>query len=239
LNLPSTALLGAVVAGALGGVHCIAMCTGWLTALAPRGATATILPARALLAMRVAGQAGRVTMYALLGALLGAAGGTAFAATLAPWRQGLYVLANVMLLWLALTLAAGAFNFAWLERVGLKVFARALPIVRRLAPRRDLPSRFLLGMLWGLTPCALIYGVLPLAMLSGSALDGALIMLAFGIGTLPNLLAADWLLKRANLDRRGLRLVAPVVVGAFALAGIYHALVAPASLYAGPFCLSH
>ena len=57
-------------------------------------------------------------------------------------------------------------------------------------------SRYLPGMVWGFTPCALVYSVLPVALLAGSAQAGALVMLAFGVGTMPNLLAAGWLIVR-------------------------------------------
>lgn len=50
------------------------------------------------------------------------------------------------------------------------------------------PSRWFIGMLWGLVPCGLVYSVLPLAFLSGDVFTGAALMLAFGLGTLPNLL---------------------------------------------------
>jgi hypothetical protein len=94
-------------------------------------------------------------------------------------------------------------------------------------------------VIWGFTPCALIYSVLPVALLAGSAMDGALVMLAFGVGTLPNLLAAGWLMGRVQrwLDRTALRYGAAAVVGVFALLGLYRAWFAPETLGDGPFCL--
>jgi sulfite exporter TauE/SafE len=44
---------------------------------------------------------------------------------------------------------------------------------------------YLLGLVWGWLPCGMVYAVLALALASGSALDGGVIMLAFGLGTLP------------------------------------------------------
>jgi sulfite exporter TauE/SafE len=46
---------------------------------------------------------------------------------------------------------------------------------------------FPLGMLWGWLPCGLV-SALASALTAGSAERGALMMLAFGLGTLPNLL---------------------------------------------------
>ena len=64
-------------------------------------------------------------------------------------------------------------------------------------------ARFVVGMFWGLVPCALVYGVLPVALFAGGPVEGAAVMLAFGLGTLPNLVAgglADG--ARAALVRR-------------------------------------
>jgi sulfite exporter TauE/SafE len=93
-------------------------------------------------------------------------------------------------------------------------------------------------MLWGITPCALVYGVLPVAMLAGSALDGALVMLAFGLGTLPNLLLAAVVLHRGQrwFDGAVARHAAGLVVAAFGIAGLYRALFVPEALAHGPFC---
>ncbi|MDH5580221.1 MAG: sulfite exporter TauE/SafE family protein, partial [Betaproteobacteria bacterium] len=57
-----------------------------------------------------------------------------------------------------------------------------------------------LGALWGFLPCGLVYSALAVAATSGSAAGGALIMLAFGLGTLPAMVAAT-LLGTALLRR--------------------------------------
>ncbi|HCU53453.1 MAG TPA: cytochrome biogenesis protein, partial [Gammaproteobacteria bacterium] len=53
------------------------------------------------------------------------------------------------------------------------------------------------GLIWGWLPCGMVYAAIAWALTSGSALNGALLMLAFGLGTLPMLLAvgfaAEWL----------------------------------------------
>ncbi|HQR09921.1 MAG TPA: sulfite exporter TauE/SafE family protein [Casimicrobiaceae bacterium] len=240
--MPESALLGAFLAGLLGGLHCFAMCGGWIAAVArPFGhqGQTELLPARAVRFGQAAAHAGRLSTYMFLGGAFGAAGGAAFAVAVAPVQRGLYVLANVMLLLLAVSLVARGRPFEALERAGLAVFRRFLPVVTRLAPRRGAVSRYLLGTVWGFTPCALVYGVLPVAMLSGSAGHGALVMLAFGAGTLPNLLAAGWTLTRSRrwfADRR-YRLAAAVLIGGFALLGLYRAAFMPDALGQGPFCI--
>jgi sulfite exporter TauE/SafE len=75
-------------------------------------------------------------------------------------------------------------------------------------------------------PCGLVYGVLPIALFAGDALSGAIVMLAFGIGTLPNLLAVGWLVTRARswLDARVVRYGAATLLAGFAALGIWRAL---------------
>lgn len=238
--MPESALIAAFLTGLLGGLHCVAMCGGWLTMAARPPAAAVVLPAAALRRAQAASHAGRLVTYTALGAAVGAVGGAAYALALAPVQRAVYVAANLLLLALALSLALRGFQWNVVERAGLALFRRLLPMVTRVAPRSGLPARFALGLAWGATPCALIYGVLPVAMFAGSATNGALVMLAFGVGTLPNLLAAGWLLGRSPrlLSSDGYRYGAATLVAGFALFGIYRALFVPEALGQGPFCLT-
>ena len=237
--MPQSALIGAFLAGLLGGVHCVAMCGGWI-ALVSRAPDAVPLVAAPALRVRLAAShAGRIATYVALGALLGAAGGAALATTLAPVQRGLYVAANVLLLVLAGSIAARGLDFAPLERAGLAVFRRLAPAVARLRPGAGVAGRYALGIVWGATPCGLVYGVLPVALLAGSAADGALVMLAFGLGTLPNLLVAGYAIRHSRqwFSHAAWRYGAALVVAAFALAGLYRAWFVPSALGQGPFCL--
>jgi sulfite exporter TauE/SafE len=215
------------------------MCGAYVTIVQGR-ATVPLEPRRDVVAGQAAAHAGRMLTYVLLGTLFGAAGGTAFAQAFSPLQRGLYVAANVMLLLLAWGIAHGRTAPSSLEALGLKLYSALAPAAGRALRGRGIASRFALGALWGLTPCALVYGVLPLALLSGGAWQGALIMLAFGVGTLPNLLAAGWALSRMKrrLEAKAVRWAAGAIVAVFALAGLWRALFVPASLGAGPFCLT-
>ena len=237
--MPQSALIGALLAGLLGGAHCVAMCGAWIALAARPAEAAPLLPARSLRAGLAASHAGRLTTYIALGALFGAAGGAAFAVALAPVQRGLYVAANVLLLVLAGAIAARGLAFAPLERAGLAVFRRLAPAVARLRPGAGVAGRYALGIVWGATPCGLVYGVLPVALLAGSAADGALVMLAFGLGTLPNLLVAGYAIRHSRqwFSHAAWRYGAALVVAAFALAGLYRAWFVPSALGQGPFCL--
>jgi hypothetical protein len=240
--MAQSALIAAFLAGLLGGLHCLAMCGGYVGALAAGqggAAPVAILPARTLLFRQVVAHAGRIASYVALGAVFGAAGGAALGASWLPVQRGLYLAANALLLLLAVGVARGVSPFAWFERAGLALYAKLLPAARPLARDGSAASRFALGVLWGFTPCGLVYGVVPVAMLSGSMVDGALVMLLFGLGTLPNLLAAGMLFGRAQrvLARPAVRLAAGALIAAFALFGLYRALFVPEALAHGPFCL--
>jgi len=155
-----------------------------------------------------------------------------------PLQRLLYVVANLFLLALAVAIAWKRAGIASLQRAGAALFARVLPAVRPLLAADSPPARYALGMIWGLVPCALTYGVLPIALFSGGALQGAAVMLAFGLGTLPNLLAAGWIMARAQrwLDARIVRYGAAALLAAFAAVGIWRALFGATSLAQGAFC---
>ena len=240
--MPQTALIAAFLAGLLGGLHCAAMCGGWVAATAarPAGECAPLLRRRTLLARRFASHAGRLFTYAMLGAALGAGGGAAFALALEPAQRVLYVVANVALIALALSMTRRtARASAVAERAGLRIFGRIAPAVTRFAARAPIAGPVALGALWGLTPCALVYGLLPVALLSGSAANGAAIMLAFGLGTLPNLLAAQAVIMRARgaALSSGWRVAAAIVVAAFGVVGIYRGVFIPDALASGAYCV--
>lgn len=236
-----SALIGAWLAGTLGGAHCLAMCGGFLTAMSGAGRPAQpLLPARALAWRQLPYNFGRITTYVLLGGAFGAAGGASLVAIdWLPLQRALFVVANLFLLALGVSIAWRRETGASLQRAGAVLFAGFAPAVRSLATRDSVPARYALGLIWGFVPCGLVYGVLPIALFAGSALAGGAVMLAFGLGTLPNLVAAGWLVARARtwLDGGIARHAAALLLIAFAGIGIWRALFGPMSMAQGPFCL--
>ncbi|HHH12913.1 MAG TPA: sulfite exporter TauE/SafE family protein, partial [Thiolapillus brandeum] len=99
-------------------------------------------------------------------------------------------------------------GLAKVEQAGGVVWKRIEPLGRRLLPVRSPLHAFLLGMVWGWLPCGLVYSALIWSLSAGGVGQGALLMGAFGLGTLPNLLlmgaAAGWLggLLRRPLVRK-------------------------------------
>ncbi|AXA94814.1 sulfite exporter TauE/SafE family protein [Massilia sp. YMA4] len=227
-------LLPVFVVGLAGSVHCIGMCGGIVGALsagAPRR-TIPIVPANgtAVLALADSGvarvlayNAGRIGSYMVAGALAaGLVNGAASLARIAAWQGFAYLLANFMLIALGLYLMDAWRGLAHVEQAGKMLWRRVQPLMRPLLPMDTLPKAFALGGLWGWVPCGMVYSVLLTALLSGSAAGGAAVMLVFGLGTLPMLLALGLAgtRLRAMLQQRRVRLACGLLVLAFGLLGI-------------------
>lgn len=176
-------LLTALLAGLLGGVHCVGMCGGIVAAFSFR-ADGTHPPFRLHLAYNL----GRITSYATFGALAGALGASLKLAGFLPVQTLLYVLAQVVMILLGLYLAGLNRWVLVFERAGGALWRRVKPLFQKLLPVSTVPQGLLAGMAWGWLPCGLVYSVLVSALAAGSAPSGAALMLAFGLGTLPNLL---------------------------------------------------
>lgn len=185
-------VLSALLLGLLGAGHCLGMCGGFAAALA------YALPEqsqRQKSTFLLAYNLGRITSYATLGAAVAASQNVLFNSGYPIART----FAGLLLIATALYLANIWQGIRVLEQGGQKIWRYIQPISHRLLPVRTLPKAFLLGILWGWLPCGLVYSVLALAATQASALEGAMTMAAFGMGTLPAVfaggLAADWVKK--------------------------------------------
>ena len=202
--------------GIASGVHCVGMCGGIVTAFA----TIEVRPAPAW-RRQLAFNAGRISSYAAAGAIAGTLGGGLLLAL--GVQSALYVLVNAVLILVGLHLAGLGHWIARVERIGLPLWRRLQPLAARLSSKGN---PFVAGMLWGWLPCALVYGALAAAAFAGSAAAGAAAMLAFGAGTLPNLLAAGLAAARLRtwMRLRAVRVAAGGAVLAFGVYGLAHAL---------------
>lgn len=220
--------------GLLGGTHCIGMCGGIVSALTvqtPGGPRQWPL--------HLAYNLGRISGYTLAGAVLGAVGGAGLLLNdMLPVQMVLYVLANLMLMALGLYLTGLTQTLAFTERAGQKLWARIQPLTARFLPARTVARALPLGMLWGFLPCGMVYSVLTAALVAGSPLRGAGLMLAFGLGTLPNLLLAGMLLKRLRdvAQARPVRLVSGLLVLGFGVWGLFNASTLGGRLWQGVVC---
>jgi uncharacterized protein len=218
------ALIAALVGGFAGGLHCAGMCGGIVHALCAGGDG---IPKRKF-AYLLAYNAGRIASYACAGALAGAVGEAGLLTRAAPVLQPVFfALASVMLVALGLYLAGASPLLARLEAAGSRLWAGVQPLTRHLLPVDSVFRAVGLGALWGWLPCGMVYAVLLTALALASGWQGALLMLAFGIGTLPNLMGLGFVAGSLGaLRRRRIgRIFAGSMIAAFgvySLAGIAH-----------------
>jgi sulfite exporter TauE/SafE len=162
-------------------------------------------------AITMAYHAGRISSYTLLGALLGLA---AASVDISAWTIGLRYLAGALLIGMGLYVADWWRGMAVLERAGAKLWQPVQRLSANWLPLRRWPQGFALGLCWGLMPCGLIYSSLALAATAQSATTSALMMLLFGIGTLPAMLSTSLGAARLQsfLRLRGLKIAIAVML---------------------------
>ncbi len=168
-------LLGAMLLlGLASGLHCVGRCGGIVAAFSLR---------KNILLYNL----GRISSYSVAGAAAGALGSVAaYAGVALSTQTALLVLANLVLVLIGL-------HIAGLGNLVRKTEVIGLPLWRRIQPwavKFSTESALLAGAAWGFIPCGLVYGALATAVFAGSPARGAAAMAAFGLGTLPWLLAA-------------------------------------------------
>jgi len=185
-----SALLTAFLVGFLGSGHCFGMCGGiaaGLGSLPAQNDGRTGARPRAISAFMF--NFGRIVSYACLGLvsawILARAGKML---NVPQWSMILRLLTALMIF-----LIGVQFLFNWqtlgiIERGGARIWKHILPLAIRASKLPGGSGRLLLGLCWGLLPCGLVYSVLLTASAAGSAVSGALVMFAFGVGTLPSML---------------------------------------------------
>lgn len=223
MDAPAT-LASAFILGLFTTLHCVGMCGGIIGALS-LGLPAEIRDSRARLLLFVGTyNIGRILSYGLAGLLAGALGGGALAS--AGFDHGHLIL---QYLGLGMMVAVGLYLSGWLpqlagvEKIGLPLWRKLEPLGRRLLPVSS-PSRALAyGLIWGWLPCGMVYFVLIWALSAGSAMQGALLMLAFGLGTAPTLLAAGFMASRLTrlAASPNLRRVAGLLIIAMAIGSLF------------------
>ncbi|MEO8145802.1 MAG: sulfite exporter TauE/SafE family protein [Betaproteobacteria bacterium] len=220
-----------LAAGLASGVHCVAMCGGIVAAFDGR----RVIPIREKTdwARRIAFNLGRISTYAAAGAAAGTLGAAAYAAGVLPAQESLQIATSVMLVFVGLHLAGAGRILAGVEALGLPLWHRLQPAAARLLAGRTLPSAYAAGLAWGWLPCAMVYAALAAATFTGGAAQGALSMAAFGLGTLPFLLAAGWLASRLRAWRR----VAGALLLGFGVFGLAHADAIGEGIRRGLLCL--
>ena len=161
-------VLSAFLAGLLGSAHCLGMCAG-LSGLST-----------------VAGVGGRSRIFTYNGGVAGASVANTY--QLYSQVNGLRIAGGVIICLIGLQIALQINLLRAVEAIGARAWNAIGPLARRFLPVTNHRRALGLGLLWGWLPCGLVYSVLLIAMTSGSSMNGALVMAAFGAGTLPAML---------------------------------------------------
>ena len=244
--ITSTLLLTVFLGALVSGWHCALMCGG----IAAASEKVTEVRLRKIGRFQLLGEqfvmhGGRILTYTTLGAIAGLIGVPVWQQDWLPIQRGMFALASLIFLFQAYRILKknNANTSTWERWLETKT-AHWWSSLSRLLNQKDAPnnhlSRFIKGLVWGLVPCGLVYGVLPLAFLSGDPLSGALLLLAFRMGTLPNLLLISGMSARLagwghQVWARYLTAALMIVTG---LIGLYRAFTLPEALLKGGFCIS-
>jgi uncharacterized protein len=190
--MQTTLAVSALLMGLAGGPHCIAMCGAACGAIGRSGVKST----RSMWLF----QAGRLVGYAAMGGFAAMSMQSLGWLTVhaAPFRP-LWSLVHVAAALLGLMLLWQARQPAWLENAAREVWSK----VRYATGSVKSGAPLVIGMMWSLLPCGLLYSALLVAALAGSILDGAIVMALFALGSGVSLVAGPWLWLRLGWQGSG------------------------------------
>ncbi len=216
-GLFQASLAAAFLAGITGGVHCAAMC-GSLIGIACGPCNRA--RSREWLRHALAYNAGRIATYMIAGMATGAIGAAGLALRGTPMTQQVVLVVMGFSLILLATYVAGFAPFVHgFERAGTVIWRHVGPSAGRFLPVNSPGRAFGLGLVFGWLPCGMVYVVLIAALTTADPLQGAMVMAAFGLGTLPNVLAISAWFKYVAAAAKG-RLSRSLISAVIAAVGV-------------------
>ena len=193
MNDPLT-LTSAFLLGLFSTMHCVGMCGGIIGALSLSLPVETRNKKPKLFAYVMTYNIGRILSYGAAGLLAGAIGAGVLQSTgIESGHEVLRIIGVLMMVAIGLYLTGWLPQIASVEKIGIPLWKRLEPIGRKLVPVASLPKALAYGLIWGWLPCGMVYFVLVWALTAGSAVNGSLTMVAFGLGTLPTLVTAGFM----------------------------------------------
>lgn len=214
----------AFIVGLLGSGHCMGMCGGITTMLTSTLPSEDKSKPFFILAYNI----GRITSYSIIGGIAGLTGSLAVKNVGLPIIS-LKIVAGIFLILLGLYIGRWLMLLTNVELIGKKLWRYLQPLSKHLLPVKSIKQSMLLGGLWGWLPCGLVYSTLTWSLASGSMINGALIMLCFGLGTLPALLTMSFSVIKVqhllnNQYVKKLVAILLIIYGIFTLTFAYKAL---------------
>jgi len=217
---PELTLISALLVGFFGSVHCIGMCSGIVGALTIGQPDTIKYNPGIMLPYHVFYNLGRIFSYTIAGGIAGFIGSRLIHTASLPHGQLVGMLiSDLFMIALGLYISGWWHGLALLEKVGGLIWKTIQPASKLFFPVRHSWQALMLGLIWGWLPCGMVYAVLAWSLSAGSTIQGAMLMTAFGIGTLPALFAlgafAKWLDDLRTHSR--VRQAAGVVILSFGL----------------------
>lgn len=158
-------------------------------------------------------QCGRISTYVLIGLLTATIGsGLQLTALGQGWQVGLSVFVGLMMLTIGLSLMGVFRGLKWIESARLAKWVGER--IHQLMSSTHPAAPYGLGMANGMLPCGPVYAMALLAATSANPLQGGLIMLFFGLGTLPAMMGMGFIFANLSvtLRRRLYRLAATLII---------------------------
>ena len=174
--------LTAFLSGLLGSIHCIGMCGGIIIALS------ITLPKASYYKMYLYHSCynfGRILSYSLIGFVAGFLGFVVFDLSKNEFFLIVKVIGGISLIGIGLYLGGVLSIFNFLEKVGWFFWLKISPYTKKFIPINNAWHAFIVGVLWGNVPCGLVYATLIWSLSFGSFIKSTLLMMIFGLGTLP------------------------------------------------------
>ena len=183
MTLIHDVLFASFLIGLLGAGHCFGMCGGIIGALSLSSGQTTSLSRFQII---VYYNVGRILSYSMIGFFVGAFGEQLISLTGSVIPR---ITAGVLLVLMGLYVSNVWRVLVRLEKVGEILWRYIQPFAHRLLPIQSPIHAILVGSMWGWLPCGLVYTALAYATAQADAVKASLVMLAFGLGTLPALIA--------------------------------------------------
>lgn len=209
----------AFLVGLLGGAHCIGMCGGITGAFGLN--TQGSLTNRLIKTLSF--NSGRILSYTFAGFIIGLIS-TAFSSLNPMVGMILRLIAGVFIILMGLYIADWSRAITFVEKAGQGLWKLIQPLTKPFLPADTVKKSVVLGLLWGWLPCGLVYSTLVLASAASTPIDSAMIMLAFGLGTLPAMLTTGVLASQLSTfirhkQVRNLAAIMMIIMGGWIILG--------------------
>lgn len=202
-------------------LHCLGMCGGIAGGLSASLPLQVRSEKRRYFSFLMTYNLGRIISYGIGGGLVGGFSHTVLQYfNPGPVHLFIHITTTMILALMALYLMGLFPKFSSLQYLGKPLWKYLEPLGRKLLPVKTLPRAFSFGVVWGWLPCGLVYSMLVLSLASGSVIYGAVILLAFGLGTFPTMFLAGYLSTRL-LSMNTLPVVRTVIGGALLAIAMY------------------